>query len=465
MMQMGEVRDTEVKTTDVAGELVAALEADGALVDAGRFTLDVARGRTKLANYRLADPQEFVVLLVAAAHVLPGCTRITFEFDIRETRVVFEGATLSAHELSRLFDAVFEDLGGDDDDRSRSVRARRYLAVALETVLGQPRACARLTTAGLRSSFTSSGSGNVEQVDERSMLSSLELVITDRFWTSVRSGESLVDRRRELLSTRCRFAHVPVLVDGVRLDCGAAPPAVAEPVELRDDDGRVVGLAGWSRFDPMAKILWTADGVVVETVEMPHWMTSFFAVVDANDLPRDLSLTKLQRSVGFERRLGIVEQAHDALAAEPYPGDLPVRLNEGRLQNLGTAWWLGVWPPLWFLLACLSVVFAVDGGGFWVLVGAVLVGAGFVGLAETSRAARRAGESGIATVVSRTLCPEPKRDSRTYQLLLRVEVAYKPAYDAVIRLTVDTEVVPLISIGARLWIRADPIDPSNVTMI
>lgn len=463
---MSEPIDTEAKSTDVVGELVAALEADGALVDTGRFTLDVAKARSKLANYRLANSQEFVVLLVAAAHVLPDCTAIAFELDMRETRVVFEGATLSAHELSRLFAAVFEDLGDGDDEWSRRVRARRYLAFALEAVLGEPHGNARLTTAGLRSSFTSSGSNEVEQVDDPSTVSSLELVITERFWTSVRSGESLVEQRRGLLGTRCLHARVPVIVDGVRLNRGATPPAVAAPVELREN-GRTVGLAGWSQFDPMAKIMWTADGVIVEAVEMPHWMASFFAVVDASDLPRDLSLTKLQRGPGVEQRLRVIEAAHEALAAEPYPGDLPVRLDQRRLMELGALSWKAV--PLnfwfWFIAGGIAVVVSsIHGGFFGLLLGVALLGGSGVVLLSTIRAARRPGEFGVATVVSRTLGPEPRHGYRAIEIRLRVELAHRPTCDAVVRLSVDPVLVPLVDVGARLWIRADPRYPSRVNL-
>jgi hypothetical protein len=110
--------------------LIARLEADAEFVDAGAFTLEIGKAREKLAEYQLADPQRFVLMLVEAAHLLPGCTGISFEISDEITRADFEGVGLGADELRAMFDSLFVDVTDLDPHAAQRVRGHQRLALA-----------------------------------------------------------------------------------------------------------------------------------------------------------------------------------------------------------------------------------------------------------------------------------------------------------------------------------------------
>ena len=120
-----------------AGAMLARLEADAELVDVGRFTVDGNAARGKLARHQLADPNHFVLLLVEAAHLFPGCGGLDFELSDRQRRttVRFHAVELPSTELRGCFDALFAAEADLEGEAAARLRGRRFLALALNAAM------------------------------------------------------------------------------------------------------------------------------------------------------------------------------------------------------------------------------------------------------------------------------------------------------------------------------------------
>src|SRR5690606_12935155 len=97
----------------VAGALLAELEAGGELVDAAGFSTDAAQARAKLREFQLADPYEYVLLLIEAA-VLAGAEPVRIRTGGGELTVSLGPLRVHREELEQLFAAAFVDLSGAD---------------------------------------------------------------------------------------------------------------------------------------------------------------------------------------------------------------------------------------------------------------------------------------------------------------------------------------------------------------
>lgn len=322
-------------STDIAGALVARLEAGAQLVDRGRFTLDYNKARDKLAERRLAELDRFVLLLVELAHLLPGCTGVRFEISAYWTQAQLGGVALTKAELHTIFDALFVDLSGLEPAEARRQQARQRLASAVDAALSLPGASVELHThardhSPIRWRLASDGSSVIEERPSPLPAPSLS------FRLRRRRDAAGARAQRTLLSRDAIYARVPVELDGTPLDIGLRLVDVPEPSEVRGPDGRVVGLAGWSAARALATLIFVANGVVVERLTRARWRSGFVALVEADDLPRDVSLFKLRRNQAFDARLAAVEAVHDGLQA-PLVANISYAQAE-RTNELNRAW-------------------------------------------------------------------------------------------------------------------------------
>jgi len=289
-------------TDDVASGLVAALEQGVELVDRGGFKLDLRQARAKLGAYQLDDPNRFVLLLVEAAHLLAGCRAIEFEFG-RRTWVRMLGVALDAEHIHQWFDPLLVGLAGRDADEVRHLRGRQRLAVALNAALE----LARVTVISTRTAADEHEAVDIvfdgdapAQTRERPPVGSPMLSLEIEFRAELYQRRAA---QRALLRSGARFARLPVLLDGKRIE-----PELLGAVALADGLGR----AGWVPdllVDGVARMLFVANGVVVESLPHPgrprgrQQVLGVLAVLDADELERDLSLTKLRRDAAFEQRV------------------------------------------------------------------------------------------------------------------------------------------------------------------
>lgn len=320
---------------DIAKRLTADLEAGGQLVAHGGFTLALEQARDKLAARRLADPQAFVLFLVEAAHLLPGCRGVTFEIGARGSTVVLDGVALTRARARSPLDALFD--GADVDEPGV-----RPLAVAINAMLGLDHRGLSLdlsTSEGgvVHVELPPTGPPTVTEEDRGRASPSLILRVHEqppgRAWLTMANPE-VVDagaRRRELLRTRCKHASIPVQVDGARIDRGPRLEGGSELVEVHEGE-RLVARGGWPEeaYDQPARALLLANGVIVESVVCPSWRRGFVALVEAGDLRRDVSRTSFVRDESFQDRLAAIRRAHQEVAQAL----VPLRY-DGILQRLG----------------------------------------------------------------------------------------------------------------------------------
>jgi hypothetical protein len=288
---------TETDSTprgDVANALVAQLESEAHLVDIGHFTLDPRKAREKLAAHQLAEPERYVLFLVEAAHLLPGCTSVAFTIERGATRVRFEGVELHIDELQGSFDALFVDVAGLDAESARRIRGRQRLALAINTALGLPRA-------------------RVQTDTQRSTSSTSALVV------EIHHAAASWRKQRAALRRDACYATVPLHLDGVRIADRSTD--LCDAIEIRDAAGQIIGRAGWSATQTRkdsAAIAWIANGVIIETYPELFLPSGALVLLDATDLARDLSHSKLQRDETFHRRVEALTPACRALS-QPEP--------------------------------------------------------------------------------------------------------------------------------------------------
>lgn len=307
--------DTRDSPAEVVTDLVRQLEAEARLIDGGGFTLDIAAMRRELAEFRVASPHAFVLLLVEAAHLLRGCSEIEFSSAARRTCVRLVGASLSAAELSSLFEVLFVD-STSRDSAARHELGRQRLALAIDAAVVQPGVQVELHAVStdqreLVVSFDRDGQTVRDTPSPPGAAASLTLDVRRR-----RGRRAAVREQRALLEAHARYADRPVIVDGERLNLATALQDVVEPVEIRSATGQPIGRAGCSpaRLQGTATIILIANGVVIEVLHELRWQPNFVALVDVGDLRRDLSLTKLVRDEAFAARIDAVRAVHDALA-------------------------------------------------------------------------------------------------------------------------------------------------------
>jgi hypothetical protein len=458
--------------SDVTGNLIAVLEADAELVDQGGFTFALAQAHEKLAKYRLAEPQAFVLLLVEVAHLLSSCTGISFEIDKGATRVILDGADLRGDEVRAVFDALFLDSQGLDPEAARRGHARRQLASALNTVLGSPqrgRVELRSVLAGeyeLRLRFDVIGEPQITELPTDASSSSLSLVIDEPrpllTRLTLREPDHL-SARRSLLYARCRRASVFVLVDGVRIDQGFALPDVIDPLDICDPSGRRIAHGGWSeaRYGHPAQLLFVAHGVVTETLDCKDWRPGFVAVVEAGDLARDLSQAKLLRDDAYTQRVALVKAAHEQIQS------LSPTNYDGADESLAAF-------PLHYTIAATGlsmgfplVALFIDAPGLVIALAFIVSFVIFEGSDPLARYLHRRiatrGTPALGTLLAANR--EAENKSGRVELTLRVEVEGKTLPGTTsIKALLDPNGEPQLQEGSRVYLRVDPDNEQRIVL-
>lgn len=312
----------------VAQALLAELEAGGELIDAGGFSIDAVQARIKLREFQLADPHEYVLLLIEAA-VLAGADPVRVRSDRGEITVELGSLRIERAELEQLFAAAFVDLSGvDAQERSRR-RALQKLAFACNAALGIEPERVEIVVPGAESALTLT----LTPKNERGELQS-SAVASEQPSTIVRVRRGLLasgQREAALIRERCRFSAYKIELDGEVISIGhrfalhveldPAQPALTpnarrvRPIEL---DGRPIGCAGLRYADKApAEVRVLTNGVFAERFELGDeqrkGMSNFGAIVEL-DLPKDLGQTRLARGPELERMLAAIWAVHDQLA-------------------------------------------------------------------------------------------------------------------------------------------------------
>ena len=308
-----------VHSDDVAGSLIDALAGEGDHVDDGGFTLDRAAALAKLRSHQLAEPIEYLLILVEAAWAAEADDKQrSLKVECRsDTYVDFRGPSLDGPALLDLFAAVFAQTSGLADEPLRRARVLQLLGLAVNHALA------------LEIDAVTIDAFDAEEAPVRLRVSPTgELALVDEApepklapgWIRVQihsmQGLARGLSERALLTRRCRYASFPVRVDG-RL-VSKQPLSQLSGRKKITLDGRNVGEAGYrheAEAQGGAEILVINRGVELPLPDfgMPAGM---FAFVSA-DLPMDLSRSQLVEGPELEQIRDAVRKVRGRLGKPP----------------------------------------------------------------------------------------------------------------------------------------------------
>ncbi len=324
-------------TGDVAGSLLAELQAGGQLIDAGEFSIDGDQARKKLREFLFADPHAWVTLLIEAA-VLGGAKVVSVDLEAGDIRVDLGPIVLAAGELEHLFVAGLGHSASPSNRSAEPGRERNHrrvlqkLALACNAALRLDPRLVEITASDGRGGghrlclAPNDEHGRFERIDEAPN----HLVVRVERGELARLSPQ-EPRECELIRQNCVYSSVPIQLNGRRVSKGMefalhvelSPDELSftprarqvTPIEL---DGRRIGCAGmrYSGKSP-AEVTISTNGVLAERfvlgdAERPA-APDFGAIVDV-DLGKDLGHNKLLRGPEFDRVMAAIWAVHDRIA-------------------------------------------------------------------------------------------------------------------------------------------------------
>ena len=295
--------------------LIDELRGDGREVSPGEFTLDREQARAKLRQFQLADPRRYVLFLVEAA-VLRGATRVDFSIDADDLRCSFDGPPFTADDFDQLYGSLF--VSAEDD----TTRARRALALGLNAVMALNPRWVRIDSAdgaaGVRLELRVDRPDAIGAAPEAR--NGTRIHVKSRFRAGlaaafVRNLAGAIAEER-WLREHCRFARVPITLDGKPVSFGFEDPRLAGGLGRASVEGP--GLAGVVCFDPARvetpRIGLLSGGVLVAWHESPG-PAHCVGVVESREFRRDASQADVVRDAVFERAMSACWDAGDAAVA------------------------------------------------------------------------------------------------------------------------------------------------------
>ncbi|MBN1773797.1 MAG: hypothetical protein JXB32_21225 [Deltaproteobacteria bacterium] len=281
----------------------------------GEFTLDREQARAKLRQFQLADPRRYVLFLVEAA-VLRGATRVDFAIDADDVRCSFDGSPFTAEDFDRLYGSLF--VSADDD----ATRARRALALGLNAAMALNPRWVRIDSgdgaAGVRLELRVDRPDAIGSAPEPP--TGTRIHVKSRFRAGlamafVRNLAGAIAEER-WLREHCRFARVPITLDGKPVSFGFEDPLLATPLGRAPIEGP--GLTGVACFHPewpaTPKLGLLSAGVLVAW-HAPPGPAHCVGVVESRDFRRDASQADVVRDAAFDRAMSAWWDAADAALA------------------------------------------------------------------------------------------------------------------------------------------------------
>lgn len=291
--------------------MIAALLAGGEHVDDGRFCFD-AEAAARVADYQLAEPRLWVVLLVEVA-VMLGAAAIRFRFSGWVVEVTIEHEDVDP----ALIDALERHAVGMGATQQLGVAYRAALRTGVDrlsvnAIAGDGH--------GRRLAWSSASGPVYESCD-----GAPGLRVALRFAASVPEPGEV---ERALLLRRARVSSFPVFIDDRQISVGwrgafgqfgANLVNAQVPVLLGE---REIGRAGICEYPRnVALALLMQNGVVIEELPLANVAPRFTAAVEV-ELSRDLSRTRFVRGPEFDAVIAAIlaavprVQAHSRAAAQ-----------------------------------------------------------------------------------------------------------------------------------------------------
>ena len=326
-------------------DLIAALQGAGRVESEGSFSFDREKAREKLRTFQVAEPQRYVLHLVALA-TLKGATRLEIECDSDDLIARFDGAPLTAEDLDDLYNSSFAAARTDHQ------RARQQLAIGLHAALALNPRHVRL--------ISGAGEGAVTMLarhDEADVIGTAtaatpgtQIHVKQRFRPGlmVRFVRHLRGTLAEAtwLRERGRYASLPISLNGERISEGLEL-ADAEHVQ-RGEQGSCRGVAGLLPARGGSGVIRLVRHGVWICDEAREWLPDGLVAVVASDrLRTDLSGDKVVQDEEHAVAVALgVALAAEVVARAIGPGDA-VALEEGLRERLGPVWrkWPGALDP------------------------------------------------------------------------------------------------------------------------
>ncbi|MBK9752471.1 MAG: hypothetical protein IPO88_03000 [Nannocystis sp.] len=326
-------------------DLIAALQGAGRVESVGSFSFDREKAREKLRTFQVAEPQRYVLHLVALA-TLKGASQLEIECDSDDLIARFDGAPITAEDLDDLYNSSFAAAHTDHQ------RARQQLAIGLHAALALNPRHVRL--------ISGAGEGAVTMLarhDEADVIGTAtaatpgtQIHVKQRFRPGlvVRFVRHLRGTLAEAtwLRERGRYASLPITLNGERISEGLVL-ADAEHVQ-RGEQGSCRGVAGLLPASGGCGVIRLVRHGVWICDEAREWLPDGLVAVVASDrLLTDLSGDKVVQDEEHARALALgVSLAAEVVARAIGPGEA-VELEAGLLTRLRPVWrkWPGALAP------------------------------------------------------------------------------------------------------------------------
>jgi hypothetical protein len=331
--------DDSVEKDEVAGRLIADLEAGAELVDHGAFSIDEAMARTTLAAYRLEDPDVWACLIVEAASLL-GSSWVRASVD-GELCLEFGGEPIDA---DNLFTNAIASANASDPNRRA---AARKLAIAIDAVFTRyPDALVEIESRKSRVRLRADAPNECTRGSDTHNV--------------VRVKDVAQTQAEQLLRDRCRYSSLDFAINHRNILRGLISRDLRDFVvddrctailAIRDED-RTIGYAGFRGGEQPSVIELLTHGVAAERLFEPR--VGFVAIVDV-PLGKDIGERSVIRDAEFERILALVRATFDRIAVTnpapaPLPSDVPPDEARSRAILVGTAILGAVLTALAFLM-------------------------------------------------------------------------------------------------------------------
>jgi hypothetical protein len=287
-----------------ADALVADLAADGTVDSRGQFTLDPARARELLRDFRLADPDAWAAELIQTATLL-GATRLEATVDRDQVQLWFDGEPLTAEELELADSAL---LGRVETPRQRAVA---QLAATLAGAMATSPEEIRVASGGHVLLRRPGAPDRIAPGDPSEP--GTRLLVLRRS----PAGETLPEAGA--LARRGEHADLELRLNGRSVSRGLRPPTDVLTVDLAGD-----GFAGVARLSGRVGtpgLLIRQHGLVIAEERIPDAYAHLQVVVDAPAAERDLGLGSVREGPLLDAiRRAVTEAADRLLAAIPALG-------------------------------------------------------------------------------------------------------------------------------------------------
>jgi len=288
----------------LADQLIAGLADDGVKESQGKFTLDRDVAREKMREFQLADPAAYVLELVQAA-VAKGAEHLDFAIDSADMRLWFDGPVFTETDFDVLYSSLFTD------QTDANTRARQRLAIGVNAALGvEPKyitVASRGSDQGVRLGLTPGAEDRIESVPPRE----LEFSPGTQIHVKSRLGQRLTDgnkKVREKLEISCRYADVPITLNGKRISGGVK---LAHSFGVVPIGGHgLVGQCGFTnRLGDRTQVRLVTDGVWISSYELPNAIPGLLAVVESGRLQKDLSQSEIVQDDAWQDAMDAVYEA------------------------------------------------------------------------------------------------------------------------------------------------------------